>query len=185
MSATITRYGASLQKASVGPYTLKNVKGHETMDGYAFTASIYRDGKRIGYAQQDGRGGMTFTRFDTREDQIEFERYAREDWNVTRVIAAYEPTVELVENDAEGFVDALLTEVEVAKRLASDRRKGNLPILIEDDADQSFAKDDLLTGWRSIANGADNVTVVRDHLVSQNKSEGALYFDGTNWVPFI
>lgn len=185
MSATITRHGASLQKASVGPYTLKGVKGHNTMDGYAYVASIYKDGKKIGRAQQDGRGGMTFTYFDTREDQIEFERYAAEDWNVTRLITAYEPHFESVENDAESFVEALMTEVEIAKRLNAERRKGSLPILLAGDAEENFAKDDLLTGWRSISNGANNVPGVLAYLASQNKSEGASYFDGTNWVPFV
>jgi len=40
-------------------YTLKAVKTMETTDGVAYTGNIYFDGKKIGMAYNDGRGGMT------------------------------------------------------------------------------------------------------------------------------
>jgi len=40
-------------------YTLKAVKTMETPDGIAYSGNIYFDGKKIGAAYNDGRGGMT------------------------------------------------------------------------------------------------------------------------------
>jgi hypothetical protein len=40
-------------------YTLKAVKMMETHDGIAYSGNIYYNGKQIGSAYNDGRGGMT------------------------------------------------------------------------------------------------------------------------------
>lgn len=40
-------------------YTIKNLKTLQGREGQAFTCSIYRDGKKVGLAHDDGNGGMT------------------------------------------------------------------------------------------------------------------------------
>lgn len=42
-------------------YQLKNIKTLNTSNGVAWTASVYRDGKRIGTAEDRGDGGMATT----------------------------------------------------------------------------------------------------------------------------
>jgi len=41
--------------------TAKNIKKFETSDGYAWSASFFLDGKKIGIARNDGHGGETET----------------------------------------------------------------------------------------------------------------------------
>ena len=183
MSAVAERHGAALQKASVGGYELKNVRGHNTLDGYAWTATIYRDGKKVGFAEQSGTGGMTMTHFVSNDERVEFDRYAREDWNVTRQTVFYGTAVEMVEDDAEGFAEALMSEYEIGKRLRADIRKGKLPIVFAADLADAFAEHDLLSAWRSITGGANNLPGVIAHLAKDGRDKGALRFDGTTWVP--
>ena len=43
----------------INGYTLKAVKMMDTPDGISYSGNIYYDGKKIGMAYNDGRGGMT------------------------------------------------------------------------------------------------------------------------------
>ena len=47
-------------------YTLKAYKMMETNQGIAYSANIYFDGKKIGSASNDGRGGMTDVYVDSK-----------------------------------------------------------------------------------------------------------------------
>ena len=42
----------------------------------AWNADLTRDGKKVGFVAQDGRGGMTRALFDTRAEREAFEAYA-------------------------------------------------------------------------------------------------------------
>ena len=61
-------------------YTVKNVKTLETSDGVAFTATVYRDGKRIGTAENSGTGGPNFYWFDDPDDYGRLVAAAREEF---------------------------------------------------------------------------------------------------------
>ena len=56
----------------------KNVKTMDGMEGVAFSASLYFDGKKVGSVVDDGNGGMPFVHFDyrvTSEQRAEWEAY--------------------------------------------------------------------------------------------------------------
>lgn len=65
-------------------YTVKNVKTLNTSDGYAFTATLYKDGKKVGTLEQGGHGGSTDVQMDgatwaDREPMLaEFAAWTRE-----------------------------------------------------------------------------------------------------------
>lgn len=51
-------------------YQLKNIKTLNTSNGVAWTASVYRDGKRIGTAEDRGDGGCTYTYNISHADEV-------------------------------------------------------------------------------------------------------------------
>lgn len=65
-------------------YTVKNVKTLNTYDGYAYTATLYKDGKKVGTLEQGGHGGSTDVQMDgstwaDREPMLaEFAAWTRE-----------------------------------------------------------------------------------------------------------
>jgi hypothetical protein len=50
-------------------YELKNIKTLNTHDGVAWTATVYKDGKRIGTAEDRGDGGSTWLYLDNRAEE--------------------------------------------------------------------------------------------------------------------
>jgi hypothetical protein len=50
-------------------YELKNIKTLNTHEGQAWTASVYKDGKRIGTAEDRGDGGSSWLYLDNRADE--------------------------------------------------------------------------------------------------------------------
>lgn len=181
MSATTTstRQGASMQRGAVGPYSLRNARGHETINGYAWTATVYREGTRIGFAEQTGTGGMTLVSIGG-EEGAEFYRYAREVWNVEK----FYDGGSFMQNTDDGFAESLYEEADILRRLNADRRKGNLPVLLAADLPE-IETYDVLTAWRPIRGCVNDIDGVRHALRERGDADGALYFDGTSWVPFI
>jgi hypothetical protein len=59
-------------------YELKNIKTLNTHDGVAWTASVYRDGKRIGTAEDRGDGGSTWLYLDNRADEADLVAWCAE-----------------------------------------------------------------------------------------------------------
>ena len=82
-------------------YTVKNLKTLETSDGLAFTATVYRDGKRIGYAENTGTGGCNFYSFDDPDDYQRLLADGREKYGAD----AFEPDDHLI---GEAVDDVLL-----------------------------------------------------------------------------
>jgi hypothetical protein len=64
--------------------TVKNYKRAEwaSEETDCFTASLYLDGKKIGWARNDGRGGCDFYDFVSRDAREAFEAYV-EEWKKT------------------------------------------------------------------------------------------------------
>ena len=60
--------------------TVKNYKRAEwaSEETDCFSASLYLDGKRIGTARNDGRGGCDFLDFESREKETAFREYVSE-----------------------------------------------------------------------------------------------------------
>ena len=49
-----------LTKEQLGPYSVKNVKMHQSHDGYGYNCDLYRDGKKVGHCMDDGNGGEMY-----------------------------------------------------------------------------------------------------------------------------
>ncbi|UQN10149.1 hypothetical protein [Deinococcus sp. QL22] len=53
-------------------YALKNVKTLDTSDGYAFTATLHKDGKKVANVENSGHGGPTMVWWSTRAHEDVF-----------------------------------------------------------------------------------------------------------------
>lgn len=167
-------FGASLSPADFGGYEMKNMKSHNTWDGVAWTATIYKDGKKIGSAQQDGNGGMTMTYFESRELSQEFERFASEDWAHERYVRKYDFTMNL--NSGDNLADELFEEADLKKSLNAAIRKGNLPMLTADDYNNIISGGEF--AYSLVRGAAGEVEAVSKQFAGQ----GMRYFDGSEWV---
>jgi len=83
------------QLAILARYEVKGVKGFEGMDGYAFTATIHRDGKKFLIVEQGGRGGSNMYHSATRGKPG--------DWRAQ---------VKILQDDAKAYTGEDYTEVE-------------------------------------------------------------------------
>jgi hypothetical protein len=63
---TETSRKSPAQLAVLARYEVKGVKGFDASDGYAFTATIHRDGKKFLVVEQSGRGGSNMYHSATR-----------------------------------------------------------------------------------------------------------------------
>jgi hypothetical protein len=60
-------------------YELKNIKTLNTSEGMAWTATVYKDGKRIGTAEDRGDGGSTWLYVSSYAEELELIEWAREE----------------------------------------------------------------------------------------------------------
>lgn len=60
-------------------YELKNIKTLNTSDGVAWTATVYKDGKRIGTAEDRGDGGSARLYVSDRAEEVSLVEWAREE----------------------------------------------------------------------------------------------------------
>ena len=92
---------------------LKKISFNERMsdETNCFIADLYIDGKKVGYAQNEGRGGPTDYRGDTKADNVliaKAEKYCKTLPKVKYHDMEWEQSL-------EGVIDDLLTEYLVAK----------------------------------------------------------------------
>lgn len=59
-------------------YELKNIKTLSTRDGVAWTATVYKDGKRIGTAEDRGDGGCTWLYVSNYAEELELTAWCAE-----------------------------------------------------------------------------------------------------------
>lgn len=52
-----------------GPYTMRGLKTCRARNGYAWSATLYRDGRRIGDVQDAGNGGALYVTLEPDEDR--------------------------------------------------------------------------------------------------------------------
>jgi hypothetical protein len=57
-------------------WEVKNVKTFLGREGQGFNATIYRNGKKVGFAIDDASGGMVDLDFNTKEDEKAFSDFA-------------------------------------------------------------------------------------------------------------
>ena len=94
-------------------YEIKNLKTLNTHDGLAFTLTLYKNGKRIGTAENAGRGGCNLYRIKNSELQ-EFARFA-----ATKVGS------ETIEPE-DAFLEILMNEFFKQKQLKAQSKKNTL-----------------------------------------------------------
>ena len=102
-------------------FTVKNYKEHRDMseETICFSASLYLDGKKIGSARNDGRGGDHYLDFLSKQDEERFYAAAKE-WIESEEVQS-DPRFQLSERffpdredrcfaDADSFVDQACEE---------------------------------------------------------------------------
>ncbi|ASN83463.1 hypothetical protein [Deinococcus ficus] len=87
---------------NIGGYHIKGYKEHDTMDGVAYVCTIWREGRKVGSAEQSGRGGSTMLYFADRAEQTAFEALA-----TSRPAREYDDFT--VPADGESLVEELIT----------------------------------------------------------------------------
>jgi hypothetical protein len=153
-------------------FTLKNVKTLNTYDGVAFTASIYRDGVRVGTAENSGTGGpnminaLTLHWKDTEALIAELD-----EWLKTHCAGHW--TAEYV-NDAgvrgDLAIDLLFERGEEARELRK-RGKKNIIFRLPEDVGQAM--------FREIPRSAGPEMHIVAHIA--RKHENAEIWDGETW----
>jgi hypothetical protein len=99
--------------------SLRAVRSHDTDDGYAWTASLYRDGRKVGTAQHHGDGGEATWWSD---DRVRFGDRELEEY----VAACRDEHGEPVSVDF--VLGSLCDEAISAKAVEKEMRRGNVPV---------------------------------------------------------
>ncbi|WP_072814672.1 hypothetical protein [Rhodococcus zopfii] len=103
-------------------WSIASYKGHQTSDGFAYVASLRRNGKKVANVEQDGRGGtvMVFWATAVQEHREAWDRWVADYQSLHPEDAAYEP---------EGVaIESLIDEYEIAARLRRVARR-ETPVL--------------------------------------------------------
>lgn len=179
------RGGASLKRGDFGGYTLSKVSRMNGREGEAFSATIMLNGKAAGELIQDGNGGETWARWNTREHREAFEQLVKDHWDFEQdyTFAGHHMVTPYRE---DAVLDALYEEHDTRKRLNRARTGKKLSVLTRRQLDALDALDghDGITEWGQISNG---VGIEKDLLAHPGLGpglEGASYWDGEAWVPF-
>lgn len=106
-----------MHTTKMGTYEIKNFKSLETQDGQAWNCTLYRDGKKIGTAEQGGHGGPDRFWFDDRNEEAKFIAASRE-WirSEGRKTGGY--------GDPEEFIQHLIDQFEYQKVAKRNAKKG-------------------------------------------------------------
>ncbi len=74
-------------------WSIASYKGHQTSDGFAYVASLRRNGKKVANVEQDGRGGtvMVFWATAVQEHREAWDRWVADYQSLHPEDAAYEP----------------------------------------------------------------------------------------------
>jgi hypothetical protein len=94
--------------------TLKGYKGHETLDGVSWTASIHLDGKKVGTVEQGGFGGCNAYYFPNRADEKTLNDLAHA-WALEKGKDNFEVL--------DAYVGMLLDRIEEEKLVAKLRKR--------------------------------------------------------------
>lgn len=176
------RRGASLGRGSFGNFGLSSVRTMQGREGDAFSAKITLGGKAVGEVIQDGNGGETWARFNSAEPREAFEMLVAGEW-------AFEQEYEIggrqvkTPHRQDSVLDAMFIEHDTRRRLNRGHKAGKLAILLPEDLDEVTRNDGIST-FREVRNGVGAESSVAADLKARGKHDGALYWNGEEWVSF-
>ena len=180
-------------------FAVTGVKGHETRNGYAYSATVRRNGKVVGRLENEGNGGgTTFYCTVTTPESVDADgnkswdfsanhaaKAAFDEWVLAWDTSRWDEQMDAfgggyADDDREGplysridFVaDDLITEYEVAKSLKSAVKKGRTPFLDGSDYPQDG-------GFSYYSAPLD--TRLLAHIV-KNHGDDARVWTGDAWV---
>lgn len=167
MAATLAPSGG------YGPYTVAKYKSMTGREGEAFSFEIHNGKRVIAHVHNDGNGGQTLVRYTGPEARDEFRAFVDEHW-------AFAPFDDFGDDthDDHQVADVWAIEIDTRKTLRSQRGRKNLPIVTAADIER---QPDGIIEYSVLTNA-----VGREHLLHsalKDQADGALYFDGDNWVP--
>jgi hypothetical protein len=114
--------------------TIKNVKHSQfaSKETHCFECTVYWFGEKAGVAENEGRGGSTFIRWDSRDCRIDAEAWAKAQPDIVTDIPSNKDDQEFFtyEFDLEGHVDQLIETHLYQKDLKAQLKKR---LLIGDD----------------------------------------------------
>jgi hypothetical protein len=100
-------------------FTIKNFKTWQTHDGGGYQFTLYYDGKKFAFVHNDGNGGWVEVNCENKEDQKLFDNYIS---NLPKWKCSIDGSDMDITNDI--FMDDLVNEYELAKKLAKAKKKG-------------------------------------------------------------
>ncbi|WP_326603422.1 hypothetical protein RBB84_18795 [Rhodococcus sp. D-6] len=148
-------------------WSIASYKGHPTSDGFAYVASLRRNGKKVASVEHDGRGGtvMVFWTTAAKEHRQAWNRWVADYQSLHPENAAYEP-----ESTA---VESLIDEYEVAAKLRRATRR-ETPVLRPG---ESVLSSGGFTALRGLPDSPEVKAFLRkpDHDFDR-------FWDGKRWV---
>ena len=100
-------------------FTIKNFKTWSTHDGGGSQFALYYDGKKFGNVHNDGNGGWVEVNLIDSENEKQFNEFIKN-------LPKWKSSIDGSEMDmtSDIFMDELVNEYELAKKLAKAKKKG-------------------------------------------------------------
>ena len=100
-------------------FTIKSFKTWSTHDGGGYQFTLYYDGKKFAFVHNDGNGGWVEVNCENKEDQKRFDDYISS-------LPKWKSSIDGSDMDmtSDIFMDELVNEYELAKKLAKAKKKG-------------------------------------------------------------
>jgi hypothetical protein len=113
-------------------FTIKNFKTWSTHDGGGYQFTLYYDGKKFAFVHNDGNGGWIEVDCYNKEDQKLFDDYIS-------ILPKWKSSIDGSEMNVTNdiFMDELVNEYELAKKLAKAKKKGT-PFRLLTDKENMF-----------------------------------------------
>jgi hypothetical protein len=108
-------------------FTIKNFKTWNTYDGGGYQFTLYYDGKKFAQVHNDGNGGWVNVDCFEKENQIRFDTFID---NLPKWKSSIDGSDMNMTSDI--FMDELVNEFEMAKKLAKAKKKGTTFRLLTD-----------------------------------------------------
>jgi hypothetical protein len=131
-------------------FTIKNFKTWNTHDGGGYQFALYYDGKKYAHVHNDGNGGWVEVSCENKEDQKQFDDYIA---NLPKWKSSIDGSDMNMTTDI--FMDDLVNEYELEKKLAKAKKKGT-PFRLTTDKANMFRTLNVL-----------DLTQAKDYLNSQ------------------
>ena len=103
----------AVQVANKAAFALKALKSMETMDGVAWNANIYHQGKKVGFVEDRGDGGPTYVQLPEQLQKALQAQAIESGWKSEFCDPASDP----LEIFGEFFFSVLADEIEALKRI--------------------------------------------------------------------